>query len=265
MRTRRNRINTSNCATRNYRLDLAYDGTAYAGWQVQPNGPTVQETLERALEKLTGRRVLAHGSGRTDAGVHAEQQCVSVRLPVRPRLWSPRQLQRALNALLPQDIRVRRSALAPPKFHARFSARSKTYRYQIFCGPVMNPFLRRSALHHPAPLDLKAMRRAARLLTGKKDFRAFSANPQRPVQSGVRRVTACRVEKKGPMIFIRIRADGFLYKMARTMAGALIQVGQGRMSPEELAEFLRLKKRTARVETAPAHGLFLERVRYRAR
>ncbi len=249
-------------ALSNFRVNLAYDGTAYAGWQVQPNGLTIQEVLEKALEKLSGQRVVAHGSGRTDAGVHAEGQVVSCQLPTDGRRWRPKILQKALNAILPHDIRVLRVASVPPKFHARFSAKRKTYRYQVYCGRVMNPFMRRYALHHPKPLDLAAMRRAAKLFVGKKNFAALSANPQRAVESTVRRVTRCSVQHDGMMILIRVTADGFLYKMARTIAGALIKVGQGEVTLDELRSYWRDGRRTSLIETAPAHGLILEKVTY---
>jgi tRNA pseudouridine38-40 synthase len=256
---------------RTFKLTVAYDGTAYAGWQIQPNGVTVQELLERALAKLTGARVAVHGSGRTDAGVHARAQVASVALTTR---HSPQTLCRALNANLPEDIRVLRVQEVPAKpslrdaegrgrqFHARFSAKSKEYRYQIDTGEVADPFLRAYAWHHPWPLDVPAMRRAAWLLKGRHDFSALSANPMRKIETPVRRVTKLTITRRGNLLTIAVSANGFLYKMVRSMVGALVKVGEGKLSVEQLRALMAGKTRMALVETAPAHGLFLWRVFY---
>jgi tRNA pseudouridine38-40 synthase len=236
-----------------FKLTVAYDGTAYGGWQIQPNCVTVQELLEKALAKLAGERVVVHGSGRTDAGVHARAQIASVSLTTR---HSPLTLCRALNASLPEDIRVLRMQKVPEKFHARYSAKSKEYRYQIDTGIVANPFLRRYAWHHPRPLDVPAMRRAARLMVGRHDFTALSAKSDRKPVRTVQRLT---ITKRGNLLTIAVCADGFLYKMVRSMVGALVKVGERKLSVEELRG---LKKRIPLVETAPAHGLFLWRVFY---
>jgi tRNA pseudouridine38-40 synthase len=244
---------------RHFKLTIAYDGTNYAGWQLQPNGSTVQEFVEGALAKMAGGAVRVHGSGRTDAGVHAKAQVVNCSFSTR---LTTATLERALNANLPVDIRVQRVQEVDAQFHARFSAKGKEYRYQIDCGAVADPFLRAYAWHHPRPLNVAAMRRAARLLKGRHDFAALSANPMRPVETTVRMVSRLSVTKRGSLLTIAVVADGFLYKMVRSIVGALVKVGEGRMTVEQLQKLVKAKKRSALVETAPAHGLFLWRVFY---
>jgi tRNA pseudouridine38-40 synthase len=245
--------------TQTFKLVVAYDGTNYTGWQAQPNGVSIQELLEKALEKIAQQKVRIHGSGRTDAGVHAKGQVASFALATR---LSPLSLKRALNANLPDDVRVLSCARANPNFHARFSAKAKEYRYQIDCGEVADPFLRRYAFHHPQPLDLQAMRRAAKLLVGKHDFTALSAHSPSRQHDPVRTISRLTITRRGGLLIVVIRADGFLYKMARSIVGALLKVGEGAMTVEQLREILRSKKRTPIVETAPAHGLCLKKVYY---
>jgi tRNA pseudouridine38-40 synthase len=251
---------------RNFKLAVAYDGTAYCGWQLQPSAVTVQELLEKALAKLAGsppsergKRVVVHGSGRTDAGVHAREQIANCSLVTH---LAPAVLVLALNANLPEDVRVLRVQEVDAKFHARFSAKGKEYRYQIDAGKVADPFLRAYAWHHPRPLDVPAMRRAARLLKGRHDFSALSANPMREIETSVRTVSRLTIAQKGNVLTIAVRANGFLYKMARSIVGALVKVGEGRLTVEQLRAVVASKKRTALIETAPAKGLFLWRVFY---
>jgi tRNA pseudouridine38-40 synthase len=242
-----------------YRFDIAYDGTAYAGWQIQPNGITIQATLETMLERVTGEARKVHGSGRTDQGVHARRQVAHVDLSAARK---PTDLQRALNALLPPDIRVLRVRRAAPDFHARRSAVRKEYRYCIYCGAVVPPWLRLYRTARRDALDCTAMRRAARMLKGRHDFAAFTANPNRVVESTVRNLMTLRVEREGPDVVIRAVADGFLYKMVRSLAGYLIRVGEGAVRPECTAGILASRTRTAVVPTAPPQGLFLWQVWY---
>ena len=244
---------------RHFKLTVTYDGTNYAGWQLQPNGKTVQEVLEGALAKIAGRAVRVHGSGRTDAGVHAKGQVANCSFDTQ---LSSATLLRALNANLPEDVRVLSVQEVGPKFHARFSAKGKEYRYQIDCGTVADPFLRPYAWHHPRPLNIAAMRKAARLLKGRHDFSALSANPMRPVESPVRTISKLTLTKPDSLLTISVRANGFLYKMVRSIVGALVKVGEGRLTAAQLRQLVNAKKRTALVETAPAHGLFLWRVWY---
>jgi tRNA pseudouridine38-40 synthase len=244
---------------RHFKLTVAFDGTNYGGWQLQPNAVTIQGLLEAALRKIAGKRIVVHGSGRTDAGVHAQAQVANCSLITNHR---PQVLRAALNANLPEDIRVLRVQEMNAKFHARFSARGKEYRYQIDCGLVADPFLRAYAWHHPRPLSLAAMRRAAKLLRGRHDFSALSANPMRPVESPVRTISKLAITKCGNVVTIAVAADGFLYKMVRSIVGALVKVGEGRLAVEDLHKLIKAKKRTARIETAPAKGLFLWKVSY---
>jgi tRNA pseudouridine38-40 synthase len=244
---------------RHFKLTIAYDGTHYAGWQLQPNGKTVQEIVEGAVAKIAGRPVRIHGSGRTDAGVHAKGQVASCSFGTQLKVAT---LLRALNANLPEDVRVLRVQEVGLKFHARFSAKGKEYRYQIDCGVVADPFLRAYAWHHPRPLNVAAMRKASRLLKGRHDFSALSANPMRPVESPVRTISKLTVTKQDDLLTILVRANGFLYKMVRSVVGALVKVGEGRLTAAQLRELVNGKKRTALVETAPARGLFLWRVFY---
>ncbi len=241
------------------RFDIAYDGTAYAGWQIQPNGTAIQACLEDALERVSGCRPKLHGSGRTDQGVHARGQVAHADLDTAVE---PARLRRALNAVLPADIRVLAVGRAADDFHARKSAIGKEYRYFIHNGPVMPPHRRFYALHVPRRLDDTAMRAAAALLVGRHDFAAFSANPNRHVETTVRRLDRLDVRRNGCELVVIAAGEGFLYKMVRSLAGFLLRVGEGAVPPGEAADILRSQTRTARVPTAPPQGLFLWRVRY---
>ncbi len=241
---------------RNFKLVVAYDGTGLGGWQRQPNRVTVQELIEAALAKLAGTPVTLHGSGRTDAGVHARAQVANCSLATR---HAPLTLGRALNANLPDEIRIRRVQEMPAEFHARFSATGKEYRYQIDNGPVADPFRLRYAWHHPQPLDVAAMRRAARTLEGRHDFTALAAKSER---DPVRTISRLRVAREKAFITISVSADGFLYKMVRTIVGALVKVGEGGLTAADVAQLVRARRRIPLVETAPAKGLCLWRVIY---
>jgi tRNA pseudouridine38-40 synthase len=242
-----------------YRLIVAYDGTRYRGWQTQPGRDTIQGRIEEPLSRLFGQRISIHGAGRTDAGVHARGQVASFRAGKRIELNT---LVRALNANLPDDIRIMKAASASAGFHARFSARSKEYRYQIINATVMDPFLSAHAVHHPRELNLPSMHRLARQLLGRHDFAALSANPQREVESTVRTISRLTITKKGDLITIMVRADGFLYKMVRSIVGALLKVGRGEATADEMEKYVFGGKRTNFVQTAPALGLFLWKVWY---
>lgn len=241
------------------KLTIAYDGSDYAGWQVQPGRPTVQGEVEAALTRLTGQPVKVHGSGRTDQGVHAMGQVAHADLETR---LAPAALLKALNALLPPAIRVLRVARAPADFHARRSAVGKEYRYLIWNGAILPPFQRRYRAHVRTPLDVAAMRRAAADLVGRHDFAAFTANPNRAVESTVRTLSLLSVTRRGHEVVIRAGSDGFLYKMVRSLAGFLIRVGEGALPPDAARQILHSRERTARVPTAPPEGLFLWRVEY---
>ena len=242
------------------RITVAYDGTDFLGWQRQPAAPTVQGEIEAALARLTGEHPDVHSCGRTDAGVHAYGQVAHFDL-ARP--WAAPALQKALNAVLPESVRIRALRPAAPTFHARYDALGKEYRYIVYNAPVADPCLRRVALHIRAPLDLAAMRAAAALLVGTHDFAAFSANPHREIGGTVRTLYRLEIASRGPIVVIRAVGDGFLYKMVRSLAGHLLRVGRHAVPVAETADILASRARTARVETAAPHALSLHRIHYR--
>lgn len=250
---------------RTIRLTLAYDGTAYVGWQRQPNGTSIQALVEQALEPIEGAPVAVVGSGRTDAGVHALGQVASVRLG---HPLSTGALVRALNARLPEDVRVLDAAEAADDFSARFSATGKTYRYRILAQPLGDPFERRYAWHVPQPLDTAAMEAALAALPGERDFASFQAAGS-SVASTVRCLTAAALslETRPPgrhvsVIACEFSATGFLRHMVRNLVGTLVEVGAGRRSVASVAAALEARDRSAAGITAPPHGLFLVRVDY---
>jgi tRNA pseudouridine38-40 synthase len=243
---------------RNLKLVVSYDGTDFSGWQTQPGFRTVQETLEAAIAALTGERVRANASGRTDTGVHAVGQVVNF---YSTTAHPPDVLVRALNAHLPADVVVRGAEDVPQAFDANRDARRKLYRYVIHDGPVADPFLRRYCHHTRHRLDAAAMRRAAESLRGRHDFHSFETDwPNR--LSSVRTITQLAVSRVGDWIWLDVEADGFLYNMVRAIAGTLINVGRGYWPEAQVADILRAEDRARAGPTAPAHGLFLMRVSY---
>jgi tRNA pseudouridine38-40 synthase len=248
----------------NYKLTLQYDGTDFRGWQMQGEGRTVQGELTRVLSLLEGLAVVVHGSGRTDAGVHAEGQVASVSIE---REFTPEKLRGAINGNLERDVRVIKAERVADDFHARYSARGKTYVYRIFNEQVVSPFWHRYALAEARPLDLTLMREAASLFVGEHDWTAFSA-AQAEAESRVRRVTELSVTSRwderghGRMIEIRASAEGFLRYMVRSIAGCLLAVGRGEMGPEKVERAIGTGDRSLAAATAPAHGLTLLSVRY---
>jgi tRNA pseudouridine38-40 synthase len=241
---------------KNYRIVVGYDGTDFRGWQRQPDGRTVQGVLEEAVRKITGKKVAVHGAGRTDAGVHALAQVASFRGAFK---LTDEVLLRALNAVLPDDVRLFSLEEAPAAFHARKSARSKVYRYRIVHAPQPSPLDRRYVLHWPYPLRVGAMRRAARLFARTDDFTAFSSNRDR---TPVRTVVRSELRRSGDEIVYTIEAGGFLRYMVRTIVGTLLEVGRGRLRPEQVEDIFRLKDRSLAGPTAAAKGLTLVRVDY---
>jgi tRNA pseudouridine38-40 synthase len=248
----------------NYRLTLAYDGTDFAGWQAQAAGRdrTVQGTLEDALATLTGgARAAVAGAGRTDAGVHALGQVASFALP---SAWDPADLQRALNAVLPEDVRVLDAAACADEFHARRQATGKLYRYTLDTGPVQLPTRRRFAGHVPWILDEGAVQDAAALFVGRRDF-ASLASAGASVKTTVRTVTRSEVRREDdrPETWIyEVEATGFLRKMVRSMVGAIVEAGRGTWTVKRLEEALRARDRRAWPAPAAARGLTLVRVSY---
>ncbi|HEX8144245.1 MAG TPA: tRNA pseudouridine(38-40) synthase TruA [Pyrinomonadaceae bacterium] len=248
----------------NYKLTIQYDGTDFHGWQAQGEQRTVQGELSRVLGLIEGRSVTVHGSGRTDAGVHAEGQVASVHLE---REVSPEKLRAAINAHLARDVRVLEACRVPDDFHARYSARGKTYCYRIFNGPVVSPFWYRYALRESRPLDLERMRACARLFLGQHDWTAFSS-AQSDSETRVRNVTGLEVVERwdergrGRLIEIEASADGFLRYMVRSIVGTLLEVGRGRLDEARVERAIASGERELVGATAPACGLTLLRVRY---
>jgi tRNA pseudouridine38-40 synthase len=246
---------------RRIKIELSYDGTEYHGWQVQPGLPTIQGTLETVLEQIEGRPVPVAGSGRTDAGVHALAQVAafSIENPIPVE-----NLRKAVNRLLPYDIRVTRVNEAPPAFHPRFDARAKTYEYRIFRGEICPPFERRYVQHHPFPLRCDRMIELARLLTGEHDFSAFAASDERDElgASKVRTIFCSQLSLEGDRLLYRVTGSGFLKHMVRNIAGVLLEIGKGNIDRNGLCERLEPGSAIPPGPTAPARGLFLVSVEY---
>jgi tRNA pseudouridine38-40 synthase len=242
-----------------HKLTLAYRGTEFSGWQRQAEKRTVQECLEKALEKLWGEKISLQGSGRTDTGVHALGQTASFNAR---RLHTATVLRRALNANLPRDVRVMKCRLLHPSFHARFQTTGKTYRYLIWNQLVQNPFTWDTHWHVPRPLDLAAMRRAARALVGRHDFASFTSNPGYERESTVRLMRRVSITREGAVLSFHFTADGFLFRMVRNLVGALVKVGHGKISAADFIAILHACSRSRAPATAPACGLCLMRVTY---
>ena len=243
---------------RRFRLIVEYDGTAYCGWQRQINGPSVQQVLEEALSRLTQESVSLVGSSRTDAGVHARGLCAhfdsATRIPAE-------KLAFALNTMLPEDVRIRESSLAPEGFHARFSACGKVYRYAICNARHEHAVGRQYAAHIPLPLDEAAMQREADSLLGTHDFAAFAASGS-VAKSTVRTIVGARVTREGDTVTLLVLGDGFLYNMVRIIAGTLAEVGCGKRPEGAIARAIETGDRLDLGQTAPARGLTLEAVLY---
>jgi tRNA pseudouridine38-40 synthase len=248
----------------NFKLTLQYDGTDFHGWQMQGELRTVQGELTRALTLIDGRDVVVHGSGRTDAGVHAEGQVASVHLQ---RDITPEKLRAAINGNIALDLRVLNAEIAGDDFHARYSARSKTYVYRVLNGPVLSPFWLRYAHQEPRPLDVERMRQCAALFVGQHDWTAFSA-AQSDVETRIRTITRfdvterCDERARGRLIEVAISADGFLRYMVRSIAGTLMAVGRREIDQDKIASALSTGNRPLAGVTAPAKGLTLTHVSY---
>lgn len=251
-----------NADTVRLRLEIAYDGTAYQGWQAQKSGTGVQSVVETALHHLFPGAGPLHGCSRTDTGVHARSLIAHVDIPTREWRMPPRKLVLALNAHLPEDVRLIAARRAAADFHARFQARGKEYRYLIWNHPALHPLHRHHAWHVTRPLDVAAMKAAARHFVGRHDFAAFTANPGYARRSTHRTVTRCEVRRQGPAITTLIEGDGFLYKMCRSIVGTLVQVGLGKFTAGAIPALLEGRDRRAAGMTAPALGLVLWKVHY---
>ena len=243
----------------NYKLTIQYDGSRYDGWQRQGNTDnTIQGKLESVLSRLAGQPVEVHGAGRTDAGVHAEGQVASVRLPGD---FSPCEILSYVNQYLPDDIAATAVEEADDRFHARLSAKGKVYRYSIRMGDTPDVFRRKYQYRVAEPLDVDEMRKAAALLSGTHDYRSFCSN-KRYKKSTVRTVHAIDIEVTGAEMTLTFRGDGFLYNMVRILTGTLLEVGLGERKAEDMPTVLAALDRTAAGKTAPAQGLCLVEVEY---
>jgi tRNA pseudouridine38-40 synthase len=248
---------------RNLKLILSYDGSEFAGWQVQPDAVTVQGTLASAIGRITGENVSPQGSGRTDAGVHALAQVATF---VTESSVPAANFVKALNDILPASVRVLEAEEAALDFHARKSARGKTYRYRIYRAAICPPFLAGYVWHYPYPLDEPAMVQAAGLVEGEHDFTSFAAvDPERsaaaPV-SNIRRIFASTWERQGDEFVYTVKGSGFLHHMVRNLAGTFILVGKGTLRAEDVTRVLEARNRSAAGATAPASGLYLVNVEY---
>lgn len=243
---------------RNIRLILAFDGTAYHGWQTQKNAPTVQGSLSKAIAHITGEHAILTGSGRTDAGTHARGLVANFFTESR---IGPEQLLRALNSILPNDIRVLSVRQMPLDFHSRRNAISKVYRYQIYLGPILLPHMIREFFHFPYPIDILKMEKAARLFIGEHDFASFAKANTAP-KNTIRRILRCDLKKHGHRLIMTVEGNGFLHHMVRNMAGTLLEVGRGTISLRDFRELFVKRDRTLAGFTAPAHGLVLLKVQY---
>jgi tRNA pseudouridine38-40 synthase len=258
---------------RNLKLILSYDGSDFAGWQVQPDAVTVQGTLASAIGRVTGEKVLPQGSGRTDAGVHALAQVATF---VTESSVPSQNFVKALNDILPASVRVLEVEEAAADFHARHSARGKTYRYRIYREAICPPFLARYVWHYPYPLDEPAMARAAGLVVGEHDFTSFAAvDPERGredepaslsgpglVSGNVRRIFSSSWERQGDEFVYTVRGSGFLHHMVRNLVGTFILVGKQTLQGEDVTRILEARNRSAAGATAPASGLYLVNVQY---
>ncbi len=249
----------ASAAERNSHLTLAYDGTDFHGWQIQPGSRTVEGVLEAALSDLEGAPVDVHGASRTDQGVHAFGQSASFvsrsRIPIE-------KYSEALNGRLPRDLRALSARLAPPDFHARYSAVGKRYRYSIDRSAVPGIFTARHSLHYPDPLRLPEIRIAADHLVGEHDFSSFQCESGDKTPSPIRQVDAIGVSEEGPFLHFDVWGRSFLYKMVRSLVGTLLEVGRGRWRPDRIPEILAARDRSSAGPTAPGHGLILWAVYY---
>ena len=254
---------------RNLKITIEYDGIGYCGWQVQSRSkskPSIQATIEKALRKILRERIKLIGAGRTDAGVHAEAQAANFKTQSRIPLHK---LQYALNSALPDDIVITAVKKVKPDFHSRFDAKSKSYRYVILNSKCRSPILRNYVYFYPHYLDVKLMRREVRCLLGKHDFKAFCASGS-SAKSTVRNIKNLYIKKlnyplsakRYPLITIEIEAGGFLYNMARNIAGTLIEIGRGKFTPGSMKRILAARDRKLAGPTAPAMGLCLLEVKY---
>ena len=240
----------------NYLISITYDGTDYFGWQRQKDKRTIQGQIEDALKNIFGEKINVIGAGRTDAGVHAKGQAANFKVPLK---YDLNELLCALNGHLPKDIRLLSIKKVLPEFHARKSATSKVYEYRIFNSPNINPFVLRYVLHVPGPLQVDRMQEGAFFFIREADFTSFSSNRE---LNPIRKIIRSDIRKKGKEIIYTVEANGFLRYMVRSMAGALLQTGQGKIPPKRIKDIFEQKRRSKDAPTAPAKGLCLIKVNY---
>jgi tRNA pseudouridine38-40 synthase len=245
-------------SSRKIKLVIGFDGTAYHGWQLQKQHATVQGELCEAILKITGEQTIPSGSGRTDAGTHARGFVASFKTASRIPAAN---FVHALNGVLPPDIRILSAREVPADFHARRSARSKIYRYQIYRGRVIPPHLARDHFHFPYPIDIGIMGQAAELFVGEHDFASFAAKMSRQ-ENTVRHILSCGLKSTGRRLTLTVEGSGFLHHMVRNMVGTLLELGRGLMTFAEFEGLFQCRDRTLAGFTAPAHGLILLKVRY---
>ncbi len=244
--------------TNNYKIIVHYDGTNYSGWQIQaPGTPTVQGELVRVLKIIAKKSVLVTGSSRTDAGVHSTGLTANFHLKIRIEADS---MRRALNSLLPGDIRVMECQVVDSSFNARFSAKGKIYIYRVFCGEVCSPFVHRYMAHVPYPLDRKKMKKAIKYFTGEKDFSSFTSDE--PQKKRTREISKFKMKTSGEEITFTIQGRSFLRYMVRNMVGTIIDVGRGKIELKDIPAIFAAKDRRRAGQTAPAKGLTLGQVLY---
>lgn len=243
---------------RNFLVTIAYDGTDYHGWQVQPNGITVQQAVQDAVERILGKRENIVGCSRTDSGVHANNFCFNMRTE---STIDPFRFVGAMNAVLPDDIAVKECAEVPLEFHARYDCKGKEYIYKIWNSPQRNPFLQDRYLHYKKPLDAELLNIAAQAFVGKHDFSSFCAS-KTTVEDFVRTVEYAKVIKEDEEVCFIVKADGFLYNMVRIMVGTLLEVSEGKISADSINSIINACDRNKAGRTAPAYGLYLNKVFY---
>lgn len=241
----------------NIKLVIEYDGTNYVGWQQQKNGITIHGKLSKAIERVINEEVTLLGSGRTDAGTHAIGQVANFKTKSNIPVYN---LVKAINAYLPKDIVVRSAKKVPEKFHSRYSAKSKIYCYTILNSNIRNAIGRNYCLHYSTPLDIEKMQKASKVLMGKHDFSAFKSKSE--VLSSVRTIMKLEIKKKGKFLMFTVEADGFLYKMVRSIVGTLLEVGKGKMTITEFKKIVKSGIRANAGNTVAANGLCLLKVKY---
>ncbi len=244
-----------------YLMNVAYDGTAYLGWQMQPHGPTVQSVMEEKFSYLFGSKIALTSSGRTDAGVHAVGMSVSFIPPAKPQIPAET-VKKAMNSILPPEIRINSIETKEQSFNARFDAKGKAYTYVIHNSKKINPFTHRWAWHVNEPFNLDAIQKASSYMIGVHDFSSFAVEITKSGKNPIRNIFEIRVNAFGEYVCITFIGESFLYKMVRSLMGTLHRVGVNKAEPEEVLEILEAKNRLSAYDTAPAKGLFLMKVFY---